>query len=56
MAELENNQILNNRPPDLREDFGITDEEDKLAAALMPDADKTEQNKNKKRAPEDRKL
>jgi hypothetical protein len=46
LAEQENNQILNKRPPALTEDFGITDEEDKLAASLMPD--KHEPNKNDK--------
>jgi len=34
----EDDQILNNRPPDLDNDFGIVTEEDKLDRELMPDA------------------
>ncbi|HZG88209.1 hypothetical protein [Paenibacillus sp.] len=34
----EDDQIMNNRPPDLRNDYGIPDEEDRLDRELMPDA------------------
>jgi hypothetical protein len=34
----EDDQILNNRPPELEEDFGIVSAEDKLDKELMPDA------------------
>jgi len=33
----EDDQILNNRPPELKNDFGIASEEDKLDRELMPD-------------------
>lgn len=33
----EDDQILNNRPPGLENDFGIPDEEDMLDKELMPD-------------------
>ncbi|WP_309122942.1 hypothetical protein [Paenibacillus sp.] len=33
----EDDQIMNNRPPGLKNDFGIDGEEDKLDAELMPD-------------------
>lgn len=31
------NQILNNRPPNVTDDFGIVDQEDKLDRTYMPD-------------------
>jgi hypothetical protein len=34
----EDDQIMNNRPPELSQDFGIHDAEDKLDKELMPDA------------------
>lgn len=35
----EDDQILNNRPPELRNDYGIPSEEDQLDRELMPDAE-----------------
>jgi hypothetical protein len=34
----EDDQVLNNRPPDLVNDYGIPGEEDALDQELMPDA------------------
>ncbi|HZG55937.1 hypothetical protein [Paenibacillus sp.] len=33
----EDDQLMNNRPPELKNDFGIVGEEDKLDRELMPD-------------------
>ena len=53
MPERKDNQILNNRPPELTEDFGITDEEQKLDQILMPDdtdlKKKTKKNEKQRR-------
>lgn len=42
------NQIMNNRPPNLTEDFGITDEEDKIDQEMMP-KETVKLNKSEKR-------
>ena len=34
----DDNHILNNRPPNLEEDFGVRTENDKFAETIMPDA------------------
>ncbi|WP_166243911.1 hypothetical protein [Paenibacillus turpanensis] len=44
-----NNEVLNNRPPNLKEDFGITDAEDKMDRELMPNKASDQQNKNETR-------
>ena len=41
----EDDQVLNNRPRDLRNDYGIQDEEDSLDRELMPDASAERQPK-----------
>lgn len=40
--------IMNNRPPNLTEDFGITDEEDKIDQEMMPN-ETVKLNKSEKR-------
>jgi hypothetical protein len=33
----DNNQILNTRPPELKEDFGISTDNDEFAKGIMPE-------------------